>query len=34
VDGLGRVQIFVPKIKAQEAKELLKEYNEGANQEE
>ncbi len=34
VDGLGRVQIFIPKAKAREAHELLKEYNEGANQEE
>jgi hypothetical protein len=34
VDGLGRVQVFVPKAKAQEAHELLKEYNEGVNQEE
>jgi len=34
VDGLGRVQIFIPKEKAQEAHELLKEFNEGANQEE
>jgi hypothetical protein len=34
VDGLGRVQIFVPKEKAREAHELLIAYNEGANQEE
>jgi len=34
VDGLGRVQVFVPKTKTQEALELLKEYNEGTNQEE
>ena len=34
VDGLGRVQIFIPKEKAREAHELLKEYNEGSNQEE
>ena len=34
VDGLGRVQIFVPKVKAQEAQDLLKAYNEGSNQEE
>ena len=34
VDGLGRVQIFVPKVKAQEAHDLLKAYNEGSNQEE
>ena len=33
VDGLGRVQIFVPKVKSQEAHDLLKEYNEGSNQE-
>ena len=31
VDGLGRVQVFVPKVKAQEAQDLLKEYNEGSN---
>ena len=34
VDGLGRVQIFIPKVKAREAHELLKEYNKGSNQEE
>ena len=34
VDGLGRVQIFVPKLKTSEANELLKEFNEGVNQEE
>jgi hypothetical protein len=34
VDGLGRVQVFVPKVKAQEAHDLLKEFNEGSNQEE
>jgi hypothetical protein len=34
VDGLGRVQVFVPKEKVQEAHDLLKEYNEGWNQEE
>lgn len=28
IDGLGRVQIFVPKDKAQEALELLKAYKE------
>ena len=33
VDGLGRVQIFIPKEKALEAHELLKEYDEGPNQE-
>jgi hypothetical protein len=32
VDGLGRVQIFVPKEKAIEARELLKEFNEGIEQ--
>jgi hypothetical protein len=32
VDGLGRVQVFVPKVKTQEARELLKEYEQGANQ--
>jgi len=32
VDGLGRVQIFVPKEKSQEARELLNDYNEGSNQ--
>ncbi len=34
VDGLGRVQIFIPKEKVLEARELLKDYNEGSNQEE
>ena len=34
VDGLGRVQVFIPKEKAQEAHDLLKEYDEGSNQEE
>ncbi len=29
VDGLGRVEIFVPKEKAQEAREWLKAYKEG-----
>jgi len=28
VDGLGRVQIFVPKEQAQEAQRILKEYHE------
>jgi hypothetical protein len=32
IDGLGRVQIFIPKEKSQEARDLLKEYNEGLNQ--
>ena len=27
IDGLGRVQIFVPKDQATEARELLEEYN-------
>ena len=27
IDGLGRVQIFVPKEQAKEARELLEEYN-------
>lgn len=27
IDGLGRVQIFVPKEHAQEARQLLDEYN-------
>jgi len=27
IDGLGTVQIFVPKDQAQEARELLEEYN-------
>lgn len=27
IDGLGRVQIFVPKDLAKEARELLEEYN-------
>jgi hypothetical protein len=34
VDGLGRVQIFVSKDKIQEARELLKDYDEGLKQEE
>ena len=34
IDGLGRVQIFIPKEKAQEAHDLLAAYNEGSNQEE
>jgi hypothetical protein len=29
VDGLGRVQIFVPKIKFQDAQEWLKSYRQG-----
>jgi hypothetical protein len=29
IDGLGHVQIFVPKIKVQEARELLKIYKDG-----
>jgi len=33
VDGLGRVQIFIPKESAAEARNLLKAYNEGLNQE-
>jgi hypothetical protein len=32
VDGLGRVQIFIPKEKAQEAHELLNEFIGGSNQ--
>jgi hypothetical protein len=34
VDGLGRVQIFVPKEKSLDAHELLKEFNEGVVPEE
>jgi hypothetical protein len=34
VDGLGRVQIFVPKIKIKEARELLLIFHEGINEEE
>jgi hypothetical protein len=34
IDGLGRVQIFVPKEKIREARELLEDYKEGSNQEE
>jgi hypothetical protein len=34
VDGLGRVQIFVPKEKMSEARELLKDFDEGLQQEE
>ena len=33
VDGLGRVQIFVSKEKIREARELLKDFNDGSNQE-
>ena len=33
VDGLGRVQIFIPKEKSQEARELLKEFSVGSNKE-
>lgn len=33
VDGLGRVQIFVPKSKIQEAREWLKAYREGIQEE-
>jgi hypothetical protein len=33
VDGLGRVQIFVPKGKINEARELLKIYQEGIQEE-
>jgi hypothetical protein len=33
VDGLGRVQIFVPKEKITEARELLKIYQEGIQEE-
>ena len=32
IDGLGRVQIFVPKDKAAEAREWLKVYREGVEQ--
>jgi hypothetical protein len=32
VDGFGRVQIFVPKDKAAEAREWLKVYREGVEQ--
>ncbi len=31
IDGLGRVQIFVPKTQLQQAKELLSAYNSGEN---
>jgi hypothetical protein len=31
VDGLGRVQIFVPAEKLEEARELLNSYQEGKN---
>jgi hypothetical protein len=30
VDGLGRVQIFVPKEQAKAAREILQEYNQSA----
>ncbi len=33
VDGLGRVQIFVPKDKVHEAREWLKTYREGIQEE-
>jgi len=33
VDGFGRVQIFVPKAKVQEAREWLKTYREGIQEE-
>lgn len=33
VDGLGRVQVFVPKIKLEEAREWLKTYREGIQEE-
>jgi hypothetical protein len=33
VDGLGRVQIFVPKNKVHEAREWLKTYREGIQEE-
>ncbi len=31
VNGLGRVQIFIPKGQADEAKEILEEYNKAKN---
>jgi hypothetical protein len=34
VDGLGRVQIFVPKVNILEARELLKDFTQGVEQEE
>jgi hypothetical protein len=34
IDGLGRVQIFVSKNQIQEARELVKDFNEGVSQEE
>ena len=34
VDGLGRVQIFVPKEKSQEAREMLNDFREGLSSEE
>jgi hypothetical protein len=33
VNGFGRVQVFVPKDKIKEARELLKAYREGTNKE-
>jgi hypothetical protein len=33
IDGLGRVQIFVPKMKIIEAQELFKAYQDGIQQE-
>jgi hypothetical protein len=32
VDGLGRVQVFVPKEKGEEARALLKDFREGLDQ--
>ncbi len=32
INGLGRVQIFIPKNKSKEAHELLKEFDEGSNE--
>lgn len=34
IDGLGHVQVFVPKIKIKEARELLKIFHEGTNEDE
>jgi hypothetical protein len=34
IDGLGRVQIFVSKNQIQEARELVKDFNEGVSQDE
>ena len=34
IDGLGRVQVFVPKVKVVEARELLKDFSGSASMDE